>query len=64
MQKAIIVSFLYGQEAGMNEIDSIIDETNSDYAVMIKEDVIKKFNKQEYIEEQIFTRAKNLRRAN
>lgn len=60
IQKAIIYSFLYGQNAGMSELDKVIDETGDSYATIFRETIMKDFNKKEYIYEYVLKKPKQL----
>lgn len=60
VQKAIIIAFLYGEQNGIEEIDNIIQNTESTYAIQVKESVITNFNKKEYVNEYVFRKPTEL----
>lgn len=60
VQKAIAIAFLKGKEAGLAEISRIIEITDSEYALLIKEVMLEDFEKQTYIDEYVFLRPQKL----
>ena len=54
LQKVIIVTFLYGKEKGLAEIESIIKETGNNHAISFKENAIKDFDKKRFIDQFVF----------
>lgn len=56
-QLAIIKAFLYGEEAGLKEMESLIDETDDPMAMHYKTVYFEDFNKEAYVREVLFSQS-------
>jgi len=56
-QLAIIKAFLYGEEAGLKEMESLLDETNDPLAFHYKSMYFENFNREFYINHVVFGQA-------
>ncbi|MFW5872952.1 MAG: hypothetical protein ACOCVN_03090 [bacterium] len=56
-QLAIIKAFLYGEAAGLKEMESLIEETNDPMAMHYKSLYFEDFNKESYVREVLFNQS-------
>lgn len=60
IQKAIIVSFLYGKNRGIQEMNTIIDDTEDKDAIIIRNTIFNDFDEIKYIDKYVLKREEKL----
>lgn len=62
IQKVILISLLEGDEKGLDEINALIKETDSETAKMIREEFFYNLDQMDYIDRYVFGKPEELKR--